>query len=106
MIYSIGFKAQGNLLEYNGQRYMYIYGDSGLMLKELCGEYPSMWDCRKTELMLPVFKNAERELAQNPTKYKYFSAGEWSGSSEISMILKELIARCEAFPVAIMEVDW
>ena len=39
MIYSIGFKQKtGQMYEYNGQKYMHVDEESGVFLKELCGE--------------------------------------------------------------------
>jgi len=106
MIYSIGFKTQGELLEYNGQKYMHIDEESGVFLKELCGEYPSRWDCRSVNYMLPVFDYALKNLLENSREYEYFSNGKFSSPEEIQIVLNELIKRCKAFPNAIMEVDW
>lgn len=106
MIYSIGFKMQGEPLEYKGQKYMHIDEESGLILKELCGEWPSRWDCRPTKYMRPIFDNAVNALSKNTSKYKYFSNGQWGNPEEIKITLNELIERCDAFPNAVMEVDW
>lgn len=106
MIYSIGFKRHGSLLEYNGLKYMYIDGECGVILKELCGEYPSRWDCRSVEYMRPIFNCALKNLLEHKKDYEYFSNGKFSSPEEIQIILNDLIKRCEAFPGAIMEVDW
>lgn len=106
MIYSIAFEQYGNLLEYNGQKYMYIDDESGVFLKELCGEYPSEWDCRAVKYMLPIFDCALRNLLENGKEYEYFSNGAFSAPEEITIILIELIKRCKSFPDAILEVDW
>ena len=107
MIYSIGFKQKtGQMYEYNGQKYMYVDEESGVFLKELCGEYPSRWDCRSVSYMRPIFDYALRNLLENKKEYEYFSNGKFSSPEEIQIILNELIKRCEAFPDAVMEVDW
>lgn len=106
MIYSIGFKTDGELHEYNGQKYMHIDGDSGVFLRELCGEYPSFWDMRSTEYMVTVFDYALKNLLENRKEYEYFSNGKFCTPEEIIIILNELITRCKAFPHAVLEVDW
>ena len=114
MIYSIGFwtwaanGTEGTLHEYNGHKYMHVDGNAGKMLKELCGEYPSRWACRSVKYMLPIFRTALQELTKLSAKCSYtdFINGAFITTAEIAVILKELIARCEAFPDAVLEVDW
>ena len=108
MIYSIGFKAAGTgeLHEYKGQKYIHVDESAGVFLKELCGEYPSKWDCRSAEYMLTIFDYALKNLLENSKEYEYFSDGNFSTPEEIMIILNELIKRCKAFPHSVMEVDW
>ena len=107
MIYSIGFKQKdGQMHEYNGQKYMHVDEECGVFLKELCGEYPSKWDCRSVKYMYPIFDYALRNLLENKKEYEYFSNGKFSSPEEIQIILNELIKRCKAFPDAVLEVDW
>ena len=107
MIYSIGFRQKdGNMFEYDGQKYIHFDEESGVFLKELCGEYPSRWDCRSAAYMYPIFEYALRNLLENKKEYEYFSNGKFSCPEEIQIILHELIKRCKAFPDAVLEVDW
>jgi hypothetical protein len=106
VIYSIGFTVSGMPLGCEGNKYMYIVGSAALILKELCGDYPSRWDCRKAWEMLPIFRNAYNQLNDNREKYDYFfSNSGWCDYDYISGILTELISRCEAHPFASIEVD-
>lgn len=106
MIYNIAFKTKGELHEYNGSKYMYIDGDAGTFIKELCGEYPSRWDGRKAKDMRVILEYAIRNLLENQKEYEYFSDGKFASPEEIRIILNELISRCEAFSESVMEVDW
>lgn len=107
MIYSIGFKRKdGQMYEYNGHKYMHIDEESGVFLKELCGEYPSKWDCRPVSQMCIIFDYALRNLLENKKEYEYFSNGKFSSPEGIQIILNEFIKRCKAFPDAVLEVDW
>ena len=49
-----------------------------------------------------------QELTKLSAKCSYtdFVNGAFITTAEIAVILKELIARCEAFPDAVLEVDW
>lgn len=106
VIYSIGFSVRGELQEHNGQKYIHIDGNAGVLLKELSGEYPSMWSCRPVGVMLPIFDHALMELTDHADRYEYFSDGKFGTIEEIMTILKELIDMCGAFPDAVLEVDW
>lgn len=106
MIYSIGFKTDGVLHSFKGQKYMHVDGNAGAFLKELCGKYPSAWDMVPAAGMELIFDHALKNLLENRKEYEYFSDGGFSTPEEIIIVLNELIARCKAFPNAILEVDW
>ena len=108
MIYSIGFKDvdTGEIHAYKGQKYIHVDDSAGVFLKELCGEYPSKWDCRSAEYMLTIFDYALRNLLENKNEYEYFSDGKFSSPEEIAIVLNGLINRCKTFPNSVLEVDW
>lgn len=108
MIYSIGFKRQGILQSRNGYKYIHIDDDGGAFLKELCGEYPSRWDCRSVDYMLPIFEQALERLRseENKTEFESYFEGKFSNYNEIAFTLEQLITWCKTYPDAIMEVDW
>ena len=99
-MYSIGIIQNGNSV-----RYAYINKDSGLLIKDVCGEYPSAWDNEKTANIIPKLKKATL-LLESPERYDYFTVDGWGGIDSVRASLIELIGLCEEYPDCKLGVDW
>ena len=67
---------------------------------------PSKWEGFGLVFVEAAACGAKIITSDVPPMNEYFSNGKFSSPEEIQIILNELIKRCEAFPDAVMEVDW
>ena len=110
MSYDVSFKAKLEGVDqwvYVGAAWISHSSNTGAMIKEVCGSYPSQWYGKKCADMVPILEAAVNELRTNPDKYKQYEAGNGWGTVETTAgFLNNILKNCKAYPTAVLIVDY
>lgn len=110
MSYDVSFKARLA----GTQQWVYVGADwinyptnSGNMIKEVCGSYPSDWAGKKCEDMRPILTQGISLLTTYPQKYRCFEPDTGLGKVESTIVfLQKILTNCEKYPTAVLEVNF
>ena len=110
MSYDVSFKAKlegADQWIYVGEDWINHTSNTGAMIKEVCGSYPSDWDGKKCSEIGPVIRNGANKLLANSQRYRRFEPeNKWGTVESTIHFLYKIADNCDEYPTAILEVDY
>ena len=108
MSYNVSFKAKldgVNRWVYVGPRFINHTSNTSVMIKEVCGSFPSTWNGMKCSELLPVLSAGCKELRAYSQKYRQFEDKNGWGTVETTLeFLGAICKACDEFPTAVLEI--
>jgi hypothetical protein len=78
--------------------------NTSIMIKEVCGSYPSEWNNIKCSEMIDVLYKGINRLKDSPNKYKKYEPRNGYGTVESTIeFLERIKTNCELYPYAKIE---
>ena len=108
MSYDVSFKAKLEGVDqwvYVGADWISHSSNTGAMIKEVCGSYPTDWDGKKCADMYPVLMQGVSLLNINPQRYRAFEAGYSTVETTMDFLMK-IADNCDKYPTAVIEVSY
>lgn len=108
MSYDVSFKAKlygADQLVYVGPECINHTCNTSVMIKEVCGSFPSDWNGMKCSELLPALSAGCKELRAHCQKYRQFEDKNGWGTVETTLEFLDAIFKvCVEFPSAVLEV--
>ena len=110
MIYSICMTQDGNpLMLDQGSRYIYIHSDNSELIRATYGRYPSAWAGLRAGTFLESIERAAMCLDSvcllHPLDIQNYITDSFTDPGAVRDAYRRLIAACNNYPDAIVEVD-
>lgn len=110
MSYDVSFKAKLEGVDqwvYVGDDWINHTTDAGAMIKEVCGSYPSDWNGKSCEELLPILDKGIELLTKYSNRYRCFEPDNRWGSVESTItFLSRIRDNCKQYPSAKVEVSY
>jgi hypothetical protein len=110
MSYDVSFKAKLEGIDqwvYVGAEWINHTSNTGAMIKEVCGSYPSKWDGMKCSELLPAIDKGVKLLRSHSQEYRQFEPSNGLGTVESTIEFLDAIRKnCEEYPTAVLEVSY
>ncbi|NCC06737.1 MAG: hypothetical protein EOM30_01515 [Clostridia bacterium] len=109
MSYDVSFKAKLDGAEqwvYVGDDWINHTCNTSAMIKEVCGSYPSDWNGKSCEELIPVLDAGVTELMRYSQRYRQFEPSNGWGTVETTIeFLSNILKNCKMYPTAVIEIN-
>ena len=90
-----------------GDNFINCTGNSGALIKELCGKTPPFWDGKTAKMLIPTLERACWLLADNTEDYRCFEPSKGYGLVETTLdFLETILKNCKSFPESRVRVTY